>query len=81
MKPTSTPPRSFNPRYLSYCKSQGRTLCKQHMHDVMEYPGGQMTGFILWIGDKFKQFQTEHPDKCCNGAVHDQQAFTDYCAK
>lgn len=40
----------YQPRYLAYCASQGRSPEAQLAHDRQEFPGGVMCGYILWIG-------------------------------
>lgn len=47
---------TLNPRYVAYCKSQGRTPDDQLKHDEEKYPGGSMTGFILWTNEKWNEF-------------------------
>jgi hypothetical protein len=41
----------MNPRYLAYCRAHGRTPAEMLEHDDKEWPGGKMTGFILWLDD------------------------------
>lgn len=50
-----------NKLYLLYCKSQGFDNQPDAMveHDRKEYPGGEMTGFILWSNKKRKQFDKD----------------------
>lgn len=54
-------PHGTNPRYLAYCKAQGRSYQEQIDHDRVEYPGGGMVGFILWIGRQKRLFFAETP--------------------
>jgi len=45
-----------NPRYVAYAASQGRSPSEQMAHDDIEYPGGIMTGFILWIPNAWREW-------------------------
>ena len=46
----------MNPRYLAYCKAHGNTPDAQMELDVKAWPGGCMTGFILWMGARWAEF-------------------------
>lgn len=39
----------WNPIYLAYATAHGRTPEAQLEADRVTYPGGNMTGFILWV--------------------------------
>lgn len=52
--------REWNPRYLAYCRATGgaspyATLAR----DRMQYPGGSMCGFILWISRQWRAWRAE----------------------
>jgi hypothetical protein len=49
---TATEPRDYCQQYLDYCAEQGRTPEAQDKHDREQYPGGCMTGYILWSNAK-----------------------------
>lgn len=40
---------TWNPIYLAYATAHGRTPEAQLAADRATYPGGNMTGFILWV--------------------------------
>jgi len=49
--------RHDNPRYLEYCRAMGRTDPEEQMEaDEEKFPGGCMTGFILWIHSASQAF-------------------------
>lgn len=68
-----------NPRYVAYARSQGRSPAAQLRHDLEEYPGGCMCGFILWIRARVREFQTLRPDCFVGDHIRDQEAFTRFC--
>ena len=50
-----------NPKYLAYCKAHGEPDPEAMLErDRVEWPGGCMTGFILWIGEKAREFDAEY---------------------
>jgi hypothetical protein len=50
----------MNPRYLAYCRAHGRTPAEMLEHDDKEWPGGKMTGFILWLDEQWMEFEKRH---------------------
>ena len=54
--------RSTQPIYEAYCKSHGRTPDEQLDHDIEEFPGGCMCGFISWVADRRQEFNRAHPE-------------------
>jgi hypothetical protein len=41
----------YQSRYIAYAKSNNNTPEKQLEIDAHKYPGGKMSGFIVWISD------------------------------
>ncbi|ESZ30432.1 hypothetical protein [Mesorhizobium sp. L2C084A000] len=39
---------AWNPRYANYARAHGRTPAEQVDQDSKAWPGGHMTGFVLW---------------------------------
>jgi hypothetical protein len=39
----------WNPQYVQYAKVHGRTPDDMLAHDRERWPGGVMTGYILWV--------------------------------
>lgn len=52
--------RDWNPRYWLFARSQGHTPKEQMAADDKTWPGGLMTGFICWIGERWRDFCKEH---------------------
>lgn len=48
--------RDWNPNYLAYAKSKNLTPEACMAKDTEEYPGGKMTGFILWMSQQTIEF-------------------------
>ena len=51
----------LNPNFLAYAASRGMTADEVMAADEQEYPGGSMTGFILWIAKMKQQFYRVSP--------------------
>jgi len=45
-----------NPRYLAYCLAHARTPDEMREADSEDWPGGKMTGFILWMSRRWSQW-------------------------
>lgn len=52
----------YNPRYIEYCKRNNRSPDRMLEYDKIRFPGGCMCGFILWISEKWSQFDKRHPE-------------------
>lgn len=50
------PERQYNPRYVAYARAQGMTPDEMLESDALTYPGGKMTGFILWLNAKWREW-------------------------
>lgn len=53
---------NYNHNYLAYCKTNNKTPDEMLELDDKEYPGGVMTGFILWISKKKQEFYLQHKE-------------------
>jgi hypothetical protein len=53
---------TYTLQYTAYAKEQGREPDAQLAADVIEWPGGRMTGFILWSRERVQEFGALHPD-------------------
>jgi len=49
----------YQPRYVAYARAHGRTPDEQLAHDVERWPGGCMTGYICWIGERWQEWRQE----------------------
>ena len=49
----------MNPRYLAYCLAHGRTPDEMRAADEVDWPGGRMAGFTLWIGKRWAEWKSE----------------------
>ncbi|MBB6306261.1 hypothetical protein [Xanthobacter tagetidis] len=50
---------TYQPRYVAYCIAQGRKPEDQLQHDRVRWPGGKMTGFILWLREMLQVYAAE----------------------
>lgn len=51
-----------NPRYVAYAAMHGRETAEQLVHDLVEYEGGCMTGFITWVQAEAGNFNRSKGD-------------------
>jgi hypothetical protein len=79
MRPTGT-----NPRYLAYCAAHGHTGDPEGMlaEDSRRWPGGSMTGFILWTRGRWDQWLALNPGRSLDRLTDaDHDAFDRYLAE
>lgn len=48
--------RDWTHRFVCYAKSQGNDPEDQLAKDSIDYPGGSMAGYILWMNDRWHEF-------------------------
>lgn len=51
--------QDYQPRFIAYARACGNTPEAQLVADDSAWPGGCMTGFILWIGGKWNEWKSE----------------------
>jgi hypothetical protein len=69
----------WNPRYVAYAKAHGKTPEQMMEQDGMDYPGGCMAGYIVWIGEQTETFRARNPEAFLNRhTIGDQSAFTTF---
>ena len=68
-----------NPRYAAYAQAHGKTPDEMMKHDVVEWSGGCMCGFILWISKQKQAFFIAHPEAFLDRyTIRNQQAWTEF---
>lgn len=64
----------WNPRYLAYVRSQGSLSPEEQMKaDRERWPGGPMSGYILWISEQWRAWREERgirPDEPISDLDH-----------
>jgi len=55
---------SYQSRYLAYCTLTGDKTPEEIMErDEKQWPGGRMTGFILWVNERWgKWYEIAYPE-------------------
>ena len=66
---------SWNSRYVKYSQAHGRTPEQQMEQDRIDWPGGCMCGFVLWIQKQVRDMDHAWPGTVAGGHVWDQQDF------
>jgi hypothetical protein len=49
-----------NPRYLAYAREDGLEPDQALARDVERWPGGKMCGFMLWVGERWREWDARH---------------------
>lgn len=65
-----------NPRYAAYARAHGRTPRAQLAHDALTWPGGRMTGYILWVDEQKQRFASAYPESMAGDRVRDPMQLT-----
>ena len=52
--------KSWNPRFIAYAKAHGNTPEGQLEADRVQFPGGCMCGFLLWMNQQWGEFCKLH---------------------
>ena len=64
-----------NPRFDAYAKEHSKTPEEMLEMDREKYPGGCMTGYIIWMSEKRQEFYKVNP-----GAFIDRYNMVDHKA-
>lgn len=46
----------INPRYIAYAAAHNRTHSEMLAYDSQRYPGGKMAGFIIWMSQRWSEW-------------------------
>jgi hypothetical protein len=71
---------TYNPRYIVYAKSRGKTPEEMLANDRIEYPGGCMAGFLVWSGQRIEEFRKLNPKAFIGGHIADHDAYDNWLA-
>jgi len=71
---------AWNPRYVAYATAHGKTPGEMLSADEAEFPGGRMTGFVLWMRRKWAEWGRApgHGDRFPGSRVARQEAHDDF---
>lgn len=48
---------NWNRRYVVYARAHGQTPEQMGSSDVQLWPGGRMTGYIVWIEERWSEYR------------------------
>jgi hypothetical protein len=65
----------MNPRYLAYCQAHGKTPDAMLAHDLTEWPGGCMCGFLLWSNEQLSKARQDHKDWFLNSTLYNHAEY------
>lgn len=71
-------------RYLAYAAAHSKEPDEMMEHDHKRWPGGCMTGFILWISEQWRAWKDAQPEKRramaarCGGWILSDEDHTDF---
>lgn len=69
---------AWNPCFVAYAKVDGLTPNQVLERDYRRWPGGKMTGFMLWIAEQVRAFRKRRPECFIGHYISDQAAFTEF---
>ena len=65
----------MNPRYVNYARAHGMGPDAMLDHDRNQWPGGVMTGFILWNTARLQDFGKINPRAFIGHGLIDHAAY------
>jgi hypothetical protein len=71
----------MNPRYLAYCIAHSKTPDEMMAHDIQRWPGGCMTGFLMWSGQKLAEAMKSHPEWFLNSTLRNHTEYDAWLQK
>lgn len=66
---------TWNPRYENYARFHGRAVVEQILQDRQEWPGGSMTGFVLWNNARLREAAEAIPEAFFMGKLVDHNRY------
>lgn len=66
---------AFNPRYANYARLNGRDPEAMLVFDKERLPGAHMMEFMLWNGDRLREFGKVKPEAFIGGGLRDHAAY------
>lgn len=71
----------WNTRFVCYAASHGREPREQIEHDAGVWLGGKMAGYIIWIGERWREWKKETKFSSSFLLVSDHERFDAWLAK
>lgn len=65
----------WNPRYENYARIHNQTPDGMLALDDERYPGGRMTGFLLWNSARIAEFKKINPDAFFMGHLYNHEDY------
>lgn len=65
----------WNPRFANYARVHGNSPVEQLAEDRNRWPGGSMTGFVLWNRERLVEASRAIPEAFCLGRLVDHETY------
>ena len=50
----------WNPHYVAYARAHGKSPGEMLRQDKTKWPGGRMSGFLIWMSEGWSEWHTKH---------------------
>lgn len=67
---------NWNPLYVSYANSRGRTPEEMLKVDDVSFPGGSMCGYLIWISQAWQAWDRIFNPRQAHHSENDREDFT-----